>query len=253
MGHSSLHLHFGSVMVRPTQEELKPERAGFTTRPVWILGNPGRLFGLDVSWIWSTNPLCLFVNKTDGLLFTGSSGFPFFQVWTAAFCQWRWLNSLAFVYYAWLVHDLQTSTWKQTWRKPQSVKQEASDNEALYSSLLSVTSVPSHWFSLQWFIHKELHCFIAGRCEVDIILLYQVAMIFAVRDFIVLCCIVWAQQVSIKIDSVKTQTPFYAVVCAPLHHHLHLHHHSDFLITCLSRFNSRLKLGSRVLVSTLPV
>lgn len=77
------------------------------------------------------------------------------------------------------------------------------------------TSVPSHRLSLQWFIHKELHCFIAGRCEGDIMLLCQVTMIFAARDCIALCCIVWAQQASIKIYSVKTQTPFYAVVCAP--------------------------------------
>lgn len=105
-------------------------------------------------------------------------------------------------------------------------------------ALPSVTSVPSHRLSLQWFIHKELHCFIAGRCEGDIILLCQVAVIFAARDCIALCCIVWAQQASIKIYSVKTQTPFYAVVCVcvcpPSFFHLHL----DFLITCLSRFNS---------------
>lgn len=99
-----------------------------------------------------------------------------------------------------------------------------SDNEALYSNLLP--SVPSHRLSLQWLIHKELHCFIAGRCEGDIILLSQVTVIFAARDYIALCCIVWAQQASTKIYSVKTQTPFYAVVCNPP---CQLH----FLITCL--------------------
>lgn len=115
----------------------------------------------------------------------------------------------------------------------QRVSVLTSDNEALYSNL---PPVPSHRLSLQWLIHKELHCFVAGRCEGDIILLSQVTMIFAARDFIALCCIVWAQQAGIKIYSVKTQTPFYAVACNP-RFPFHLH----FLITCLSRFNSRLR------------
>lgn len=134
-----------------------------------------------------------------------------------------------------------------------SVKQRVSvvtsDNEALYSKL---ASVPSYGFTLQWYSHKELHCFIVGRCEGDIILLSQVTVIFAARDCISLCCIVWAQQASIKIYSVKSQTPFYAVVCNPPTTMLPLHTH--FLITCLSRFNSRLRpTGSRVLTSTLPM
>lgn len=91
-----------------------------------------------------------------------------------------------------------------------STKQEVSDNEALYSKLLLV---PSHSFSLQWLIHKEQHCVLAARCEGDIIMLHQVAVIFAARDCIAGWSIVWAQQASMKIDSVRTQTAFYAVVC----------------------------------------
>lgn len=62
-----------------------------------------------------------------------------------------------------------------------STKQEVSDNEALYSKLLLV---PSHSFSLQWLIHKKQHCVLAVRCEGVIILLHQVAVIFAARDCI---------------------------------------------------------------------
>lgn len=148
----------------------------------------------------------------------------------------RLLNALAFSHYGCLVQD--PLAWRRRSEDDleenhRSVKQEASDNEALYSSLASVTSVPSHRLSLQWIIHKELHCFIAGRCEGDIILLCQVTMIFTARDCIALCCIVLSQQASIKIYSVRTQTPFYAVVCAPCSPlHLHLY----FLITCLRRF-----------------
>lgn len=42
------------------------------------------------------------------------------------------------------------------------VKQEASDNEALYCR---PQAAPSYSFSLQWLIHRELHCVMAARCE----------------------------------------------------------------------------------------
>lgn len=43
-----------------------------------------------------------------------------------------------------------------------TVEQETSGNEALYCRL---QSAPSHSFSLQWLIHRVLHCVIASRCE----------------------------------------------------------------------------------------
>lgn len=63
------------------------------------------------------------------------------------------------------------------------VKQEASDNEALYCR---PPSAPSYSFSLQWLIHRELHCVMASRCEEEYNTLWQVAVIFTAS--IVLYC-----------------------------------------------------------------
>lgn len=56
-----------------------------------------------------------------------------------------------------------------------TVKPETSDNEALYCRL---QSTPSHSVSLQWLIHKVLHCVVASRCEGEYNTLCQVAVIF---------------------------------------------------------------------------
>lgn len=56
-----------------------------------------------------------------------------------------------------------------------SVKRDVSDNEPLYSNQQSTTSAPSHSFSLQ--------CFIATRCEMNIMPLIVIQM----SPF---CCIV---------------------------------------------------------------
>lgn len=58
-----------------------------------------------------------------------------------------------------------------------TVKQETSDNEALYCRLRP--AAPSHSFSLQWLIHRVLHCVMASRCEGEYNTLWQVAAIFA--------------------------------------------------------------------------
>lgn len=104
-----------------------------------------------------------------------------------------------------------------------------SDTAALYSASASLSS---HWLSLQCLIHKELHCFIAGRCEEDMIVLSQVTVIFAARSYIALLKYCMGTAGQLEIYSVKSQTPFYAVVWFP---RLQLH----FSIACLSKFNSR--------------
>lgn len=129
---------------------------------VWIRG-------LNIVWIWSIFQW----SDTDGFLLWWITWLHVFM-WTAAVCLWSFAASLRAVahlalFILWILcwmsaagfYDLK-SLQRRNGRKPQCVKWRvsvlSSDNEALYFNL---PSVPSHWFSLQWFIHKELHCFLA--------------------------------------------------------------------------------------------
>lgn len=149
MGHSSLHLHCGSVMVELAQVELCGKH--LEEPHSWIYkGLCGFLATLDGVWVECrldfgalTRGLMWFVDQKDGLLLAGSSGIPCSTCGLRLFVKMpqqlrnTWLQALLFsYYYGCLVHDL------LTWRRlsgdkleenHRSVKQEASDNEALYS------------------------------------------------------------------------------------------------------------------------